>query len=121
MKYTRQFPRHFVQADKLQLAIRIPNVTPELKNISKGGLAFQYEPVKGRKLNINSISIVSKRPNNLVHLDIACRIVYDILSLEENLSYTGSDKRQCGVCFVNPTESQQRKLELILDFNGTFK
>lgn len=115
MKYYRQFPRYLIQGDELQLAIRIPAIAAKLKNISKGGLAFQYEPVKGQKLNINSISIVSKRPNNYVHLDIPCRVVYDILSIDENISFTSAEKRQCGVCFVDPTESQQRKLELILN------
>jgi len=115
MEYHRQFPRHSIQAGGRPIAIRLPNTASKLKNISKGGLAFQYEPVKGKMLNVDSIGIVSKRANTFIRLEMACRVVYDILSLEEKLSFKGSRKRQCGVCFIDLTENQQRLLELILD------
>ncbi len=106
--------RYPIQDDELQIFSHDIKIASRLKDISKGGLAFQYTPVAGEKLETNSISIMAKGMVQFYLFDIACRKIYDIPSLEDGQSFTGAESRQRGIKFIGLTENQQNKLELLL-------
>ncbi len=86
----------------------------KLKDISKGGLAFEYitdEKPKKKNLQINIFL-----SGNKFHLsNLPCKIVYDILIREKNYQ---SNKllmtRRCGVKFKKLTPIQIKQLEFFL-------
>ncbi len=110
----REFTRYKIQEDEIQVLCHDLKIDGMLKDISKGGLAFQYTTIAGEKPDTDSINIVAKSMDQFYLFDIACQIIYDMPTLEEGQSFTGSERKQRGVKFVGLTENQQNKLELLL-------
>lgn len=110
----RKFTRYLFQDCKHQVFSHGQKIVGRLKDISKGGLAFQYTPIEDEKLDSKSINITAKSTHRFDLFDIACRITYDVFALEEARSFTGTERRQSGIKFVGLTENQQNKLELLL-------
>lgn len=110
----REFTRYITQKNEVQVFSNDQKIDGTLKDISKGGLAFQYTPIAGEKMDTNSINILVKGPYRFYLFDIACRIIYDISTLEEGRSFKGTERRQRGIKFVELKENQQNKLELML-------
>ena len=108
----REFTRYIIQEDELQVSTHDLKIIGRLKDISKGGLSFQYDPIAGEKLETNSINMVAK--DQFFMSDIDCQLIYDIPTLEEGQSFTGAERRQRGVKFVGLSESQRNKLKLLL-------
>ena len=111
----REFARNIPQKDEVQVFSHNPKIDGTLNNISKGGLAFQYTPIAGKKMDTNSINIFVKGTDRFYLFDIACRIIYDISTLDEGQRFKGTERRQCGINFVELKENQQNKLELLLE------
>jgi hypothetical protein len=109
----REFTRYIVKKDELQVFSHDLKIVGKLNDISKCGLSFQYTPIAGEMLNTNSINILAKGTDRSNLFDIACRIIYDISTLEEGQSFTGAASRQCGINFFGLKENQQNKLELL--------
>jgi len=111
----REFTRFAFKEDEVQVFSDDAILFGQLKDISKGGLSFGYTPISGEKMDTKSINILLKGTVqfNLYHL--ACRIIYDILSTEECRSFSGSERRQCGIKFFWLKENQNKKLNLFLN------
>lgn len=109
----REFTRYIVKKDELQVFSHDLKIVGKLNDIRKCGLSFQYTPIAGEMLNTNSIDILAKGTDRSNLFDIACRIIYDISTLEEGQSFTGAASRQCGINFFGLKENQQNKLELL--------
>ena len=101
-------------SEEVQVFSHDPKIDGTLNNISKSGLAFQYTPIAGKKMDTNSINIFVKGTDRFYLSDIACRIIYDISTLDESQRFKGTERRQCGIKFVELKENQQNKLELLL-------
>lgn len=112
----REFTRYVMKEDEIQVFSLDPKISGRLNDISSGGLSFQYTPIKEKKLETNSINILTKVHifEKLNLLGIACQIIYDIASLEEGGSFTGAERRQCGIKFLGLEENQLDQLEEIL-------
>ena len=110
----REFTRYKLQEDEIQIYSHDLKIDGMLKDMSKGGLAFQYTPIAGKKMDTNSINIFVKGTDRFYLSDIACRIIYDISTLDEGQRFKGTERRQCGIKFVELKENQQNKLELLL-------
>ena len=111
----REFARFVFKEDEIQVFSDDAILFGQLKDISKGGLSFRYTPIPGEKLDTKSINILPNGTDQFNLYHIACRIIYDILSMEECQSFSGCERRQCGIKFFCLKENQNNKLELFLN------
>jgi hypothetical protein len=89
-------------------------VIGQLVNISQKGLAVRYTPQPDHTTEFEIIDILGIHPQRLLLLEIGCEKTYDISVLTENLTFTGSETRLCGVQFVRLTREQKEKLSVLL-------
>jgi hypothetical protein len=111
----RRFQRYALKEDGLDVLSRDRKVVGKLKNISRGGVAYQYTHVNGAKADSEIIDILGKAPDRFSLLGLDCRTVYDIATLNEGRTFTGSSSRLRGVQFKGLTEEQKERLEFLLE------
>ena len=109
----RQYERYAVSQD-LYLIFR-PDFQKigRLRDISKGGVCFDYTNLGGGKTPKNvEIDIFSaKRELHLTR--IYCRVVYD-LPIEPQSTFKRISLRRCGLEFLTPSEQQSLKLATLM-------
>jgi hypothetical protein len=110
----RRFRRYAVKEDGFDVLSRDLKVVGKLKNISRGGVAYQYTPVNGTKPDSEMIDILGKVPDRFSLLGLDCRTVYDIATLNEDRTFTGSASRLRGLQFKGLTVEQEERLGLLL-------
>ena len=118
MAERRQHPRYPVRDGEFEVFSRDSNIMGKLNNISRGGLAFQYSPVEGRKAESETIDIMAKSPDLFYLPSVACRAMYDISMLAEDRTFTGAATRLCGVKIFRPTKEHEQKLALFIKKYG---
>jgi len=86
----------------------------KIKDISRGGLAFEYLCTEGCGEGSSEIDVFLS--GNGFHLPkIPCEIVYDCQIGEDSTSMASFQHRQCGVEFGQLTGEHETKLQLFLD------
>jgi hypothetical protein len=86
-----------------------------LKDISRGGVAFEYtvsdtpQPLETSDIEVEVFSHKTFRLSR-----IPCRIVYDT-SAEAGLSIAGFETRRCGLQFGKLSELQAAQLKVLMD------
>ncbi len=110
----RHFPRYSVQPNKFVVFCHDSLMTANIKDISQGGLRFEYFPSNGDKAEWKMVDILHQEKTRFYLPDLACNIIYDVLNLEENRSFSGSQSRVCGLKFERLTTRQENKLEDLL-------
>jgi c-di-GMP-binding flagellar brake protein YcgR len=118
MAERRQYIRYGVRDNAFEVFSSDSKITSTLKNISPGGLAFQYSPVKGRKAESATIDIMAKSPDPFYLPGVDCRTVYDISALVENRTFTGAATRLAGVRFIRLDREQEQQLALFIKKYG---
>ena len=118
MAERRQHPRYRIPEGDFDVFSRDTNITGKLDNISQGGLAFQYSPVKGRRAESETIDIMAKSPDPFFLPSVACKTRYDISVLAEDRTFTGAAVRMTGVQFFQLDEEQAQKLKLFIKKYG---
>jgi len=118
MAETRQYIRYGVRDSAFEVFSGDSKITGTLKNISPGGLAFQYAPIRSQKAEFDTIDIMAKRPDPFYLPGVDCRTVYDIGALNENRTFTGAATRLAGVQFVRLNREQEQKLALFIKKYG---
>jgi hypothetical protein len=91
----------------------------KLKNLSKGGLAYQYSPGADTKLESKMIDILASGPHRFHVSGIACKTVYDISELAADQTFRGAKIRVRGLEFAALTEQQKDKLNFLLENYAT--
>ena len=114
----RQHLRYRVREGEFEVFSCDSKMTGTLKNISQGGLAFQYGPIRSQKAESETIDIMAKSPDPFYLPGVACRTVYDISALVESRTFTGAVIRLCGVQFVRLNIEQRQKLALFIKKYG---
>ena len=114
----RQHPRYSVRDSAFEVLSCDSKITGILKNISQGGLAFQYTPAGEEKAESETIDIMAKSPDLFYLPAVACRMMYDISALAEDQSFTGAATRLCGVKFIRLQKEQKQKLVLFIKKYG---
>lgn len=111
----RKFARFSFKNNEIQIFSDDLILFGKLRDLSKGGLSFQYTPITGQRLPTNSINILPKDKDefNLYHID--CRTVYDMIFFEKDQNFTGYQRRQCGVNFCFLREEQGDVLKFLLN------
>ena len=110
----RKFTRYIVQNNGFHVFSHGSEIIGKLIDISKGGLAYQYNSIEGKKLEPNLIHIMWAGLHQFYLFNIICKTIYDISNLAVNQSITGAETRLRGSQYVKLTENQQDKLELLL-------
>lgn len=86
-----------------------------VKNVSIDGLQFVYFPNTCETPECRQIDIMKHSDIYFCVAGVCCRIVYDIPSLSEDLSFSGIRTRVAGVKFTELTKEQQKKLSSLID------
>ena len=110
----RKFKRHRVPESRFFVFDHDTNQMAMIKDISINGLKFQYLPITDNKTEWKMIDIFGSGQNRFHLLGIPCRIIYNLNSLPENQSFTGSRARTGGLKFGRITAAQQKKLKSII-------
>jgi hypothetical protein len=105
-------PRYAVPDNGIEIFSRQSNIIGKLENVSKNGLSFRYSSGDKDMTRSATIDLMATGPARFHLSGLDCRLVYDISTLNEDLSFTGDETRLCGVEFVG-TETG-RKLTLFL-------
>ena len=111
----REFTRFSLKKDELQIFSDDDILFGKINDISKGGLSFKYTPITDEKIDTKSINILVKGKDqlNLYHID--CRTIYDISFKLEDQIFTGCERRKCGIKYFWLKETQNKKLEFLLN------
>ena len=115
----RELTRFLVQDNAFAaLGLRLPKVG-RIKDISTGGLAFDYltdyvmDEINNGKSDKSVLNINIFLSKNGFHLsDVPCAVVYDVVG--DILTNSFIIKRRCGVQFQELTEKQMTKLGFFL-------
>jgi hypothetical protein len=114
----RQHPRYRIRDTEFHVFNQGNQTTGKLVNISNGGLAFQFRPEPGKKIEYRAIDILGPEPDRFYLPGIACRSIYNISVLAEDQSFKGAENRLCGLQFIDLTEEQTQKLTTLIDRYG---
>ena len=118
MAERRQHPRYPVREGEFEVFSRDSNIAGKLDNISRGGLAFHYSPLEGRRAESETIDIMARSPDPFFLPSVTCRTRYDISTLAEDRTFTGASARLCGVKFVRLQDDQTQKLAHFIEKYG---
>ncbi len=110
----RQF-RRFLADDRTFACLR-PHFTKlgKIKDISRGGLAFEYLYNKGCKEDPSEMDIFLSGDRFYLP-KMPCRVVYDFQIGEDLIYMSTFQDRRCGVQFGELTRKQERKLKLFFN------
>jgi hypothetical protein len=85
-----------------------------LKDISKGGMKFEYFSNEPATDQWGMIDILSNQKEHVLLASVPCHIAYDIKDMVSDRTFTGLCVRICGVSFGPLTDSQLIDLDQIL-------
>jgi hypothetical protein len=114
----KQFNRYTPMPGALRVFIHNSTNGWNIRDISKGGLSFQYTPISGEKLESETIDIVGSSCNQGGLMNISCKIIYDVRILSEGQSFSGKEKRRRGLKLTELTEAQNNILDHLLAVIG---
>lgn len=80
---------------------------------------MSYSPGKTNCDQWTSTDIYTDEPNQILIAGLVCEMVYDVASLTENDSFSGTDVRNCGVRFEGLTDAQKDNLEKLFISSAT--
>lgn len=110
----REHLRYPVVDDEMFVLGRYSTNVVAVRNLSFGGLQFEYVHGAHASDQWTQIDIIGEWQDRLSLPCLQCQIVYDIKALLESGTYTGLDVRHCGVRFLGLTEDQKKNLHQLL-------
>lgn len=110
----RRVTRYIVKDNVFHIFNQGSKIPGKLIDISKGGLAYLYMPIKGKKLESNLYDIISAGSQHFYLFDIICKTIYDTSDLIVNQSSIDTERRRRGLQYGKLTENQIGKFELLL-------
>jgi len=106
--------RYKVKDNEFHIFNQGSKIAGKLIDISKGGLAYQYMPIKDKKLESNLYDIISAGSQHFYLFDIICKTIYDTSDLIVNQNSIDTERRRRGLQYGKLTENQLGKFELLL-------
>jgi hypothetical protein len=106
--------RYIVKENEFHIFNQGSKIAGKLIDISKGGLAYRYMPIEGKKRESNRYDIISAGSQHFYLFDIFCKTIYDTPDLMVDQSSTDTGRRRRGLQYGKLTEDQQAKFELLL-------
>ena len=104
--------------DEIVVMGRYSNSVGMIKDISMGGMKFEYfaeAPVDGQW---QMVDILANRQDHVLLASVPCDVAYDIKGMSSNSSFTGICVRVCGVSFNDLTETQTGSLQQLIVKQG---
>ena len=110
----RAFARYPVPSNAICLGRTYARVKGWLKDISRGGMAFEYTPIDDcePKPKIRLILAGDAIPFYLP--DVTCKTVYDVKVNNDDRPFKGTGRRQCGLQFERLDAGMKDQLALLL-------
>ena len=113
----RQHARYRIRGADFNIFSRGTQITGQLVNVSKAGLAFQFAPGPGKTTECRAIDISGPMPDRFYISGITCRSIYDIGVLAKGRTFSGAETGNCGVQFLNlDGERNQALMEFLSGF-----
>ena len=106
--------RYKVKDNEFHIFNQGSKIAGKLIDISKGGLAYQYMPIKDKKLESNLYDIISAGSQHFYLFDIICKTTYDTSDPILNQSSTDTERRRRGLQYGELTENELAKFELLM-------
>jgi hypothetical protein len=114
----RRFKRHIIQENGFEVLSRELRIKGKLKDISRGGLAYQCPPPDGAEVESETVDILGKGSDPFYLPGLSCKRVYEIAELAADRTFTGAEIRLRGLEYVRLTDEQKRDLGFFLtNFN----
>lgn len=110
----RKSTRYIVKDNEFRVFNQGSKIAGKVIDISKGGLAYRYQPDYGDKRESNLYDIISVGPQRFYLFNIACKTIYDINEPAGNQSAADTERRRRGLQFIKLTENQTGKFELLM-------
>lgn len=110
----RKVTRYIAKDNEFHIFNHGSKTAGKLIDISKGGLAYQYKPIKGKKLEANLYDIISAGSQHFYLFDIICKTIYDTSDFIVDQGPKDAERRRRGLQFGKLTENQIVKFELLL-------
>ena len=110
----RKFTRYPVQSDAIYLFSNHSPVKGWVKDISEGGMAFEYTPIEGCKPKQKIRLILAGDAFPFYLPDISCKTIYDIKVNKNDRTFKGTGTRHCGVQFGRLDTGMKEKLADLL-------
>ena len=76
---------------------------------------LEYDPGTHEPFETNKIDIIAMDYDRVYLPKISCQTVYDILTLVQDKSFSGSARRLRGLKFVELTGKQEEALNILID------
>lgn len=111
----RREPRYPIRHYELEVIVRDTGLRGAVRDMSAGGLAFEYIPEPDRSEAANMIDILCREnPEYCLH-GIPCRPVYDIAVLTEDRSFRGVALRRRGLAYHGLAETHIRNMPRLFE------
>lgn len=110
----RRHPRHTINKESLFITSLNSGKSATVRNINMTGLAIEHFASGGDPPDWRSIDIFMGGRDPLYLHGIRCRLIYNIGELSENISFSGTAVRVCGLQFEPLTKDQEDKLKRLL-------
>ena len=111
----RRRKRHVVQKDGFEVFSAELEISGKLKDISEGGLSYQYTPINGGGGGSEVVDILGQGPDRFFLPGLVCKRIYETSELAADRTFTGAEIRLRGLEYVGLTEEQTQKLEDLLE------
>ena len=109
----RRFTRYNAEGEGYEVFSRESGIHGRLKDISKGGLAYQYQPVNGVPAS-EVVDILVRDSEKISLQKLTCRTIYDVVELAADRTFRGTEIRLRGLEYINLSDDQERDLENLL-------
>jgi hypothetical protein len=110
----RKFTRFIVKENLFYIFKQGSKRAGKLIDISNGGLAYHYKPIKDEMPESNMYDIISAGSQRFYICDIICKTIYDTSDFIVNPSFIGAERRRRGLQYGMLTENQIAKFELLV-------
>jgi hypothetical protein len=111
----RKFERHEVPESGYFVFDHDTNEMATVKDVSLGGLKFEYVSIAGEISGWCLIDIFGNKGSRFHIFGIPCRRIYCIDELAQNKTLSGSRSQTSGLNFIHLTGDQQTQLESLID------
>jgi c-di-GMP-binding flagellar brake protein YcgR len=112
----RKFTRFTVPQDEAFVFCHEINKTASVVDISMGGLKFGYYAGVENKFKSMLVDIYEVSQGRFFIFDLPCKVIYDVADLEENSTFSGSNKRLSGLKYEKLSAEQNAKLTYLVNF-----
>jgi len=113
-KERREFVRYLIKPYTIFLYSNYSPVKGWVKDISKGGMSFEYTPLEECEPE-SEISVILTGETLPFYLpDIRCKTIYNIKVDKNDRSFKGTVKQRCGVQYEKLDPEMQEKLDFLL-------